>query len=49
MPAITRVHHLSCHRPLTLGDISVQPYPVPHDAREPCQFTFGAAGAASGC
>jgi phosphoribosyl 1,2-cyclic phosphodiesterase len=44
MPAITRVHHLSCHRPLTVGDIDVRPYPVPHDAREPCQFTFGAAG-----
>ena len=44
MPAITRVHHLSCHRPLTVGDIDVQPYPVPHDAREPCQFTFSAAG-----
>ena len=44
MPAITRVHHLSCHRALTVGDIDVRPYPVPHDAREPCQFTFGAAG-----
>src|SRR5262245_64862348 len=44
IPAITRVHHLSCHRPLTVGGIDVQPYPVPHDAREPCQFTFGAAG-----
>ena len=44
MPSITRVRHLSCHRPLTVGDIDVRPYPVPHDAREPCQFTFGAGG-----
>jgi phosphoribosyl 1,2-cyclic phosphodiesterase len=44
MPTITRVHHLSCHRELTIGDLEVQPFPVPHDAREPCQFTFGAAG-----
>jgi phosphoribosyl 1,2-cyclic phosphodiesterase len=44
MRTITRVHHLSCHRPLTIGDIGVQPYPVPHDAREPCQFTFTAGG-----
>ena len=44
MPSITRVHHLSSHRSLTLGAIDVQPYPVPHDAREPCQFTFAAAG-----
>lgn len=44
MPSITRVHHLSSHRSLTLGAIDVRPYPVPHDAREPCQFTFGAGG-----
>lgn len=24
----------------SVGDIAVQPYPVPHDAREPCQFVF---------
>jgi phosphoribosyl 1,2-cyclic phosphodiesterase len=44
LPTITRVHHLSCHRDLAIGGIGVQPYPVPHDAREPCQFTFTAAG-----
>lgn len=44
LPTITRVQHLSCHRELAVGGISVQPYPVPHDAREPCQFTFAAAG-----
>ena len=44
LPTITRVHHLSCHRPLTFGGIDVQPYPVPHDAREPCQYTFAAGG-----
>lgn len=26
---------------LSIGDLEVVPYPVPHDAREPCQFTFG--------
>jgi len=25
----------------TIGDLHVQPYPVPHDAREPAQFVFG--------
>ncbi len=44
LPTITRVHHLSSHRALTIGGIDVQPYPVPHDAREPCQYTFAAAG-----
>ena len=27
-----------------IGDISVQPVTVPHDAREPCQYVFEAAG-----
>src|SRR5258708_7231001 len=25
-----------------IGDVQVQPFPVPHDAREPAQFVFGA-------
>ena len=27
-----------------LGGLSIQPYPVPHDAREPCQFALRSAG-----
>jgi phosphoribosyl 1,2-cyclic phosphodiesterase len=41
---LVRVQHLSPHRELVIGAIGVQPYPVPHDAREPCQYTFAAAG-----
>jgi phosphoribosyl 1,2-cyclic phosphodiesterase len=26
--------------PFRIGDLDVTPVPVPHDAREPCQFTF---------
>lgn len=33
---------LNCHRPLTIGSLSIEPFPVPHDAREPCQFVFTA-------
>jgi phosphoribosyl 1,2-cyclic phosphodiesterase len=29
------------HSLFSIGDIEVQPFPVPHDAREPCQFVFG--------
>ncbi len=29
------------HTSFAIGDIEVQPFPVPHDAREPCQFVFG--------
>jgi phosphoribosyl 1,2-cyclic phosphodiesterase len=28
------------HELLALGDLQIEPYPVPHDAREPCQFLF---------
>lgn len=35
---------LNCHRAFSIGAITIEPYPVPHDAREPCQFVFAAAG-----
>ena len=31
---------INCHRSFTIGDIDIDPFPVPHDAREPCQFVF---------
>ncbi len=31
----------NCHRPFVIGALEVRPFPVPHDAREPCQFVFG--------
>lgn len=31
---------LSPHEAFALGALEVQPFPVPHDAREPCQFAF---------
>jgi phosphoribosyl 1,2-cyclic phosphodiesterase len=31
---------LDSHRSLTVGDLEVQPFPVPHDAREPVQYVF---------
>ncbi len=30
-----------CHQRFAVGDIEVEPYTVPHDAREPAQFVFG--------
>lgn len=29
------------HHPFALGDLSIQPFPVPHDAREPVQYVVG--------
>ncbi len=34
------VHEFSCHEPFEINDIAVEPFPVPHDAREPSQFVF---------
>lgn len=37
---LPEVHHFAAHEGLALGDLQVQPFTVPHDAREPCQFVF---------
>ena len=34
------VEIINCHQSFVIKDIDVQPVPVPHDAREPCQFVF---------
>jgi len=35
------LHRIDCHAGwLTLADLRILPFPVPHDAREPCQFLF---------
>ncbi len=33
-------HYINVHRALEIKDLHVTPFPVPHDAREPCQFVF---------
>jgi len=33
-------HCFSSHERFRIGDLEIAPYPVPHDAREPCQFVF---------
>lgn len=34
------VRRMNPHDPFEIGDLHIQPYPVPHDAREPCQHVF---------
>lgn len=34
------LHEIDSHTPFSIGDLEITPYPVPHDAREPTQFTF---------
>lgn len=31
---------ISSHETFSMQDIHIRPFPVPHDAKEPCQFTF---------
>jgi len=37
---LPRVELLNPHEPFAIGGIELQPFPVPHDAREPVQFVF---------
>lgn len=41
---IDRFERLRCGSELTIGSISIEPFAVPHDAREPCQYVFRANG-----
>ncbi len=38
---LPEVRHFDAHDLFSVADLQVQPFPVPHDAREPCQFSFG--------
>ena len=44
LPPEAELHVLSPDVPFSIGSLRIHPYPVPHDAREPCQFVFEAAG-----
>jgi phosphoribosyl 1,2-cyclic phosphodiesterase len=37
---VAELNRFSSHASFSIGDIDIQPFPVPHDAREPCQFVF---------
>ena len=39
---LTEIHVFNCNQMLNIGAFKVQPFPVPHDAREPVQFVFQA-------
>lgn len=39
-PDVPQLHHISPHETFRIGDLEVQPFPVPHDAREPCHYVF---------
>jgi phosphoribosyl 1,2-cyclic phosphodiesterase len=37
---IPSLHLFNSHETFRVGDLTLRPMPVPHDAREPCQFVF---------
>ncbi len=39
-PDGVQVEWFNGHQPFLIGDLEIHPFPVPHDAREPCQFRF---------
>jgi phosphoribosyl 1,2-cyclic phosphodiesterase len=39
--SIGSLQHFCSHEAFEIGDLQIQPFPVPHDAREPAQFVFG--------
>jgi phosphoribosyl 1,2-cyclic phosphodiesterase len=38
---LPEVRAFDSHTAFAIGDVEIQPFPVPHDAREPVQFVFG--------
>lgn len=38
---VPQARFFNCHTPFAIDDLAVDPFPVPHDAREPSQFVFG--------
>lgn len=38
------LHKINCHRNFRIGSIGIEPVPVPHDAREPCQYVLSSGG-----
>lgn len=35
------IHVFDSHERFVIGELEIEPFPVPHDAREPAQFVFG--------
>lgn len=38
---VPEINFINSHQRFSIGDIEIEPYPVPHDAHEPTQFVFG--------
>ncbi len=45
---VDAIEIFDCHQRFSIGAIEIEPYPVPHDAREPAQFVFSDGAARLG-
>ena len=45
---VPSVQVFDCHQQFSIGDIAIEPYTVPHDAREPAQFVYSDGAARVG-
>ncbi len=37
---VPEIEFINVHQAFSIGELTIRPYPVPHDACEPCQFVF---------
>lgn len=44
MGLLPDLRKVNCHRPFRIHSLGVEPVPVPHDAREPCQYIISSGG-----
>lgn len=44
MGVLPRMHSVNCHKAFRINSMGVEPVPVPHDAREPCQYILSSGG-----
>jgi phosphoribosyl 1,2-cyclic phosphodiesterase len=44
MGLLPEMHQINCHRAFRIHGLGVEPVPVPHDAKEPCQYIIASGG-----
>ena len=44
MGVVPTLKTINCHKPFRIGSLGIEPVPVPHDAREPCQYLVSSRG-----
>lgn len=48
MGVLPVLHEVNCHRSFRIASLGIEPVPVPHDAKEPCQYILSSRGSKVG-